>query len=271
MGIIEKFTGEDVYNDADEKFNNMQNEYRARYLSYKWNAENNEREIKEHIESINKMKIEITENHFKKMKIILSKTKYDSKINLEHIKLRREEVEAQVSEREKVFSIDFKKHPILTFIEALGTLGFSTRKKAQETWDKVEEEEKKIQYVFARMDENIKRMENIKAILGQLLDCLKDMVALYEKILYKADNATKYLRYKTMQFTHKTSQTHYKLSILPKADQELLFALFHFSVLLYRIVKRNWLGNSDEEVLENNKALISLNKKYQIVKAKYAA
>ena len=79
------------------------------------------------------------------------------------------------------------------------------------------------------------------------------------------------LRYKTMQFTHRTSQSHYKLSILPKADQELLFALFHFSVLLYRIVKRNWLGNSDEEVLENGKVLIRLNKRFENVKAKYAA
>lgn len=272
MGIFEKFTGEDVYNIADEKYKKTQNEYYNRYLSYRWNVDNNEREIKELIESINEVKINITENLFRKMKVILSKTKYDRKINLEHIKIRREKIEAeQVSKKEKLFTIDFHTNPILTNFEAVFTLGFSTRKKAQESLDNVEIEEKKIQEIFTKMDANIKRMEKIIAILKQLFDCLKDMVAAYEIILYKADNATKYLRYKTMQFTHITSQSHYKLSILPKADQELLFALFHFSVLLYRIVKRNWLGNSDEEVLENNKALISLNKKYEIVKAKYAA
>ena len=90
MGIFEKFTGEDVYNIADEKYKKTQNEYYNRYLSYRWNVDNNEREIKELIKNINEVKINITENLFRKMKVILSKTKYDSKINLEHIKIRRE-------------------------------------------------------------------------------------------------------------------------------------------------------------------------------------
>lgn len=267
---VDEFTGKDLVDKAISKHQHLKENYHNKHSLYSQCVDIYGREVGELIEKINDKKQYITEILFAKMKNILSKTKYDEQINLEHINNKRETIKAnEVRSKEELFSIDFDK--ALTWIEAFFTLGVRTSKKARETLDRVEEEEKRIQEVFERMDANVKRMKILQSTLQQLLDYLTDMVNVYEIILHKANNVTKLLRYRTMQFTHKTSQTHYKLSILPKADQELLFALFHFSVLLYRIVKRNWLGNSDEEVLENNKALISLNKKYQIVKAKYAA
>ena len=98
------------------------------------------------------------------------------------------------------------------------------------------------------MDADLERLNLLKTALGQTLTYLKDMSAMYENVVYKANNSAKYLRFKCMQFTHGVSKDYCKLEALPKADRELMFALFNFTKILDDIVKMELVGQDTDEI-----------------------
>ena len=245
--LFDEFTGKKTFNEAKARFNALVEKYNSKKADYDIKVNKYAVEIKKIVGSINAEKAYIIETLFIKMKNVLSKIKYDNKYSLEYFKMPNTKVEA-LRTRDDLFLIDFDKSPVKTTLQAVFSLGIWTRKKARETLDRIIEEEKKAEEIFAKMDAEITRMDLLHKALTQTLAYLKDMEAMYENIVYKANNTAKYLRFKCMQFTHGVSQEFCKLSALPKADQDLMFALFNFTEILNKIVKMELVGKDKGEI-----------------------
>lgn len=261
------FTGRKNFDEAKTRYNELIKKYNNKKSDYEDKVNRFAAEIKKIVESINAEKQYIIETLFIKMKNVLSKIKLDNKYSLEYFKMPKTKVEA-LRTRDDLFLIDFDKSPVKTTLQAVFSLGIWTRKKARETLDRIIEEEKKTEEIFVKMDAEIARMDLLHKALMQTLTYLKDMEAMYENIVYKANNTAKYLRFKCMQFTHGISREFCKLSALPKADQDLMFALFNFTEILNKIVKMELVGKDKGEI---NDYKVKLEMHYAEYREKVAA
>lgn len=243
----DEFTGRKKFNEAKERYNKLDIKYNEKNNAYKTRVAAYSDAITQIVNNINAEKKYIINTLFVRMKNVLSKIKYDNKFSLEYFKMPNTKVEA-LRKTDDLFLIDFDKNPIKTTLQAIFSLGFWTRKKATETLDRIMEEEKKAEVIYSKMDADLNRLDLLQKTLEQTLFYLKDMEAMYENIIYKANNTAKYLRFKCMQFTHGISQEYCKLSALPKADQELMFALFNFTTILDKVLKMEIIGQDSSEI-----------------------
>lgn len=247
LDYLSEEIGKKTFEDAKSRYEKLTNKYNERCAAYERQIGYFANEIKNLVESVNAEKQYIINTLFVKMNSVLSKIKYDNKFSLEYFKMPSTKVEP-LRKREELFLIDFDKDPVKSYLKAFVSLGRWTKKQATETLDKIIEEEKKVEEIFTKMDADLERLKLLKTALGQTLTYLKDMSAMYENVVYKANNSAKYLRFKCMQFTHGVSKDYCKLEALPKADRELMFALFNFTKILDDIVKMELVGQDTDEI-----------------------
>ena len=247
LDFLSEAIGKKKFEEAKNRYEKLTNKYNEKQAAYERQIGYFANEIKSLVESVNAEKQYIINTLFVKMKSVLSKIKYDNKYSLEYFKMPSTKVEP-LRKREELFLIDFDKDPVKSYLKAFVSLGRWTKKQATETLDKIIEEEEKAENIVSEMDADLKRLELLKTALTQTLTYLRDMSAMYENVVYKANNTAKFLRFKCMQFTHGISMEYCKLEVLPKADRELMFALFNFTKILDDIVKMELVGQDTDEI-----------------------
>lgn len=198
------------------------------------------------VERINQKKEYIIDVLFVKLQAILSKIKYE-KYFVKECELTGGVPITKIEYRNNVLKIDFKANPIKSRLKAIFTLGFWANKLANESLDEAKNEAKKMEDSESRMRAEEKRYRLIKEALANTLKYLEGMIELYERILFKANNAASLLRFKCIQFTHTVSERYCKLESLPKADQDLLYGLFNLSKILNTVAKMHLTAASDEK------------------------
>ena len=245
--ILDKFTGKAKFDEAKSRYEKLTTKYNEKKTAYESQISTFSKEINNLVENVNSEKQYVINTLFVKMNSVLSKIKYEKKFKLEYFRMPSTMVEP-LRVRDELFLIDFDKDKVKSYLKAFLTAGFWSRKDATETLDRIIEEEKKTEEIFAKMDAELARLRLLKDALAQTLSYLKDMSAMYENVIYKAHNTAKYLRFKCMQFTHGISMEYCKLESLPKADRELMFALFNFTKILDDIVKMEFVGQDTDEI-----------------------
>lgn len=192
---------------------------------------------------INQQKQYIVEVLFAKLQKILAKIKYNNTFTREYLQGTGNMI-TSIQLRTDVLKIDFQKNPIKSRLKAIISFGLWANKQAWESLDEAKNEVKKMEDTLARMEAEISRYRLMKKVLERYLEYIEKMKLLYERLLFRANNAATFLRFKCIQFTHGLKAEDCRLESLPKADQDLMFALFNGSRILNIMVKKQLVDNS---------------------------
>lgn len=190
-----KFTGKDKFEEAEARYEALKKRFEKRLEKYERATEVLIDELNVHVEAINQYKVQIKTELFPiyadKMRLIKG-VNISKEFPLEEFKQGEIELHG-VRDREDLFSIDFTEHPIVANLKCWLTLGFLSRKQAKESLYKVQEEEKRIEEEFARMDAEIEKLKLIKISLIQIEGYYKDLIGLYKQMLTRLDNSVNFL------------------------------------------------------------------------------
>lgn len=233
----------EVYEKAKVKYDSKHKEFEETCMVLT-------QQINKNLSSINEKKEFIISTLFVKLQKVLSKIKYEKKFCLEHLKINTVNI-GEICFKNDIILIDFEKNPIKSRLKAIISLGIWATKQAEKSLEDVQNEVHKIEEKIKLMEGEVIRLKNINNAVQQINGFITEMIKIYERILYKAMNSANYLRFKCMQFTYSVSEEYCKLGALPKADQELLSALFNLSVILDRTSKMNIMFNEDTNELTN--------------------
>ena len=232
--VWNKFTGKKDFEEAEKLYEKISEKYNHRRKNFETDVENYTKSIERYVDAINKYKVRIKKELLPQMAEKLKRL-IDSKVSKE-FSFEEFEIKGltfdELRAKEKLYKIDFKKHPIKSNALAVLTLGFYTRKKAKETLYAVQEEEKKIDCEIAKMDAETKRLEAIDASLSNVSRYFEGLIELYENMLTRADNAVNFLFVRCMRLEQKIVKEQMTMKHLSKIQQTEIKVLYSASLIL---------------------------------------
>ena len=227
-------TGRDKFEEAEQLYSKVAEKYNIKRKQFEEEVDELIGSIESCVDSINNNKNIIHTELFVQMANKLSKIK-DLKLpegfSVEEYRSATFSADS-IRGKDKLFKIDFNK---LTFKQAsLGilTLGWYTRKKANETLLAVKEEEAKINHEIAKMDAELDKMKAVLTSLQNVEHYFNSLVSIYRQLLDRLDNSVHYLYFKCMQFARRLVDQGLSVKFLPVSQQKELEALITASKIL---------------------------------------
>lgn len=234
-----KFTGKDKFDEADRLYEQITERYNSKRKQFDTDSEKYINSIERHVDEINRSKKRIKTELFPRMAKKMERIKDYSitqQFPLEDYQGEEYEFDS-VRSREQLYTIDFNKHKFKTTIQAIFTLGFYTRKKAQETLYAVQEEEKKITAEIAKMNAELAKLKAIDTALSNVELYFTELIEIYERLLVRLDNNVNYLYVRCIAFAHKIVREEMSIRHLPKAQVEEVKAITSASMILKKMVE----------------------------------
>jgi hypothetical protein len=233
-GAWNKFTGKDKFEEAERLYEEITRRYNERRKQFDDDVDTITNQIEEHVNKINGYKSRIKTELFVEMATNLEKIK-DIKISkdfsIEEYKAAALSFDS-VRTKSQLYKIDFNKHKFKTTVQAIFTLGFYTRKKANETLHAVQEEEGKVNTEIEKMNTETKRLKAIETSLKNVEFYFESLINIYEQLLVRLDNSVHSLYLRCMQFAHKLVHSEMSLKRLPVIQQKEVEAIITASKIL---------------------------------------
>ena len=173
--VAARVSGKDKYEEAQRLYDEISKRYNEKREHFQKEIERITALIEGHVNSINDSKIKIKRELFPAMAEKISKI-IDIRISDEYSVEKYIESVLKVDSirsREQLFTIDFNAHKVKTTFQAIFTLGFYTRKKANETLSNVKDEEAKINSEISKMESELKKINIIEKSIKQVADMCK--------------------------------------------------------------------------------------------------
>lgn len=247
------YTGQATFEEADKLYEEIKKRFDEHKAYFKKEVSELDSQIKEQVDSINKSKKIIKTELFP---MFADKMRYLKDITVTDEYLKESFVGStlkveSIKERTDLFLIDFKNSPLKSEILAFCTLGFSTRKKARESLEKVKEEEIRIEEVIARMNSELTKLRRIKDALKQIAEYFTALIDVYRCLLNRLDNSVNFLMIRCISIAHKLVKEQMSIKLLPKSQLDEIMAMCTISTTLKAMVEQNFtLKGNIEEVCE---------------------
>ena len=252
------FTGKKTFNEAEELYNRISERYNSRRKRFESDVDKYSQSIEDHVNVINHYKERIKTELFPQMAEKLKKiwdVNITDKFSFEEFEIGNYSFD-ELREKEKLYKIDFNKHPIKNNTLAVLTLGFYTRKKAKETLYAVQEEEAKINAEIAKMDIETKRLEAIEMSLSNVDKYFVDLVEIYENLLVRLDSSINFLFVRCMSFSHKIIKQEMSIRYLSKIQIKEIEAIVTASQILKKMTETRIVSlENKEEVSKYEKTM----------------
>ena len=233
-----KFTGKDKFEEAEARYEALKKRFEKRLEKYERETDELIDELNVHVEAINgykaQIKTELFPSYADKMSLIKG-VNISKEFPLEVFKQEEAEFHG-VRDREDLFSIDFTEHPIVAHLKCWFTLGFWSRKLAKETLYKVQEEEKRIEEEFARMEAEIEQLRLIKISLIQIEGYYKDLIILYQQMLTRLDNSVNFLCVQNIKLSGAIGKRKLDGRTLPIVQQTEIKCINKASIIMKKMV-----------------------------------
>ena len=252
------FTGKKTFDEAAELYNRISERYNSRRKRFESDVDKYSQSIEDHVNVINQCKERIKKELFPQMAEKLKKicdVNITDKFSFEEFEIGNYSFD-ELRAKEKLYKIDFNKHPIKNNILAVLTLGFYTRKKSKETLYAVQEEEVKINTEIAKMDIETKRLEAIEMSLSNVDKYFVDLVEIYENLLVRLDSSINFLFVRCMSFAHKIIKQEMSIRYLSKIQIKEIEAIVTASQILKIMTETQIVSlENKEEVSKYEKAM----------------
>lgn len=250
---INAFTGRGDFQKAKRMYEELQTHYSKKKDEYKRKTNELFDKINLHIQSINESKIDIKLNLFPRFakKIQRIKKVVISDIFIKESFLYSTFTADGIKNREDLFLIDFDNNPIKLNLQALLSLGFKTRSKAEESLYKVGEEEKRLKEESGKMDAEIARLCCIQKATEQTADYFNSLIDLYSVLMNRLDNSIHFLLISQAlngNFSHYSKMT---IDKLPLVQQKEIKVMFSISLIMKKMVETKITVDASSESILN--------------------
>ena len=235
--IVGKFTGKNTFEEAKRLREKISKLYDEKGKEFNTKSQGYIAEIEKHVDSINACKKKIKTQLFAELAMKLDQLcglEYQKEFSVEKYVDKGIKLEG-IRDTSELYKIDFDKHPFKTALQAIFTLGFYTRKKAQETLHEVQIEEGKVNKAIAEMEEHLAKLAAIKNAMKSVDEYFKRLIELYEVMLVRTDSSVNYLYVRCMTFAHKIVKTEMDVRRLPVVQQKELMAIITASKILNKM------------------------------------
>lgn len=245
------FSGENKIEEAKALYDKISKRYGTAKTNFDKTAANRIASIERHVLAINNRKVNIKEQLFPLMADKLRRfAEYDINKTFPLETFVNSEIKLDgVKGKSQLFKIDFDNHRFKTTVQAIFTLGFYTRKKAQESLDAMKEEEGKIDHEIKKMGAELKRLEMIDEAMQNIETYFTDMAEVYARLINRVDCSLNYLYVRCISFMHMVVQDQMKIAYLPRVQQKEFEALDIASRILSAMVNKQILDLHDEKVV----------------------
>lgn len=229
-----KFTGKKTFEEAEELYERISERYNSRRKRFETEVDDYTNRIEKHVEVINQGKEKIKRELFPEMAKKIEKIKditVSEDFSVEAYMAAALSFDS-VRSKSELYKIDFNKHKFKTTVQAIFTLGFYTRKKANETLYAVQEEEKKIDNEIAKMDAEIVKLKAIEQSLDNVEIYFTSLIEVYGNLLIRLDNSVNFLYVRSMAFAHKLVHQEMSIRRLPVMQRKEVEAIITASKIL---------------------------------------
>lgn len=237
---FERFTGENVAVKATETYNECYNAYCKDCEYIKEKKSNLDDQINHHIEQINSYKAEIKEQLFPRLSKLME-TIHDVSVReilgLESISCSELRFEPAKDMKDLIL-VDFDNNKFLENLKAIFTFGFLTRKRANESSIRVDEEVKRMALETERMYAELKKVETIESAVGTIEFYLSDLVHLFRLMLVRFDGTIKYMQMRSLMYNHMVLPSNMNLRNLPEVMIKEVQAMMTAAEILKDICER---------------------------------
>ncbi|WP_010098515.1 DNA repair ATPase [Ornithinibacillus scapharcae] len=248
-----KFTGKDKFEEANKLYEKISSRYNRRRTEFESDVDRITAIIEKHIQNINSHKKKIKTELFVEMATNLEKIQdieFSKDFSIEAYKNEVYSFDS-INTRNDLYLIDFHKHKFKTTVQAVFTLGFYTRKKAQETLYKVQEEEKKVEHEIAKMDAELSKLHVIEESLANVEHYFASLIEIYKQLLVRLDNNVHYLYYRCLRFAHKLVRQEMSIKRLPVMQRKELEAIITASKILKTMTETQIISLSEKTTMED--------------------
>ena len=234
------FSGQATFEEADRMYEDIRKRFDEHKAYFEREVNNISSQIDKHVQSINKSKETIKTDLFpafaEKMRV-LKDVKVEQVFLKELFEGSTLKVDSMKSKAD-LYLIDFKKNPIKSNALAIISLGFYTRKKAQETKERVIEEKKRLEEEMV------------------MINYYSSMIELYVALLTRLDNSINFLMIRCISFEHKLVNEQMSIKLLPKSQQAEIMAMVSISIIMKAMVDKRITLDGKTEAIRTNVNLI---------------
>ena len=248
------FSGQATFEEADRMYEDIRKRFDEHKAYFEREVNNISSQIDKHVQSINKSKETIKTDLFpafaEKMRV-LKDVKVEQVFLKELFEGSTLKVDSMKSKAD-LYLIDFKKNPIKSNALAIISLGFYTRKKAQETKERVIEEKKRLEEEMVRMDSELTKLRAIREALEIIANYYSSMIELYVALLTRLDNSINFLMIRCISFEHKLVYEQMSIKLLPKSQQAEIMAMVSISLIMKAMVDKRITLDGKTEAIRTN-------------------
>ena len=261
--VAARVSGKDQYEEAQRLYDEISKRYNEKREYFEKEIGRITALIEGHVNSINDSKIKIKRELFPAMAEKISKI-IDIRISDEYSVEKYIESVLKVDSirsREQLFTIDFNAHKVKTTFQAIFTLGFYTRKKANETLSNVKDEEAKINSEISKMESELKKINIIEKSIKQVADMFTSVIDMYNNLLIRLDSSINYLLVRSLAFAHQIVGKQMSVRVLPNMQQKEVEAIITASRILKAMADTQLLDIAEQKDVQEFDKKISDNKK----------
>ena len=260
-----RFSGEAKAEEAERLYAELQKRVQAKEAEFAEFALDKERRINAELEKINKSRVELSERLFSRYESIASNfanlevvgVKGDGVVKVKHRNIK-------VRARGELFKIDFRNHPVKANALAVITLGFLTRKRADQSLKAVQAEEMRLEDDFAKMDAEKERLEQMLRSLHQISLYLTKTAKTYERILNELDYSVMFLRScRRVLNVNVSLRSRFDVEFLPEQQLLTLMCADKATRILHSIASKQYVKADGKRLVVDEKDLADWEAKKQ--------
>jgi hypothetical protein len=240
------FTGQKKFEEAKKRLDALVARADKLQKSFDKKAKELHEETCGHIEGINVFRRKLQEqdfDRFMRLTAVFAHWTIDD-VNFREIARKSTMKMGKIPSREKLFKIDFDRSPIRTNLKAILTLGFGTRKKADETLKNVQAQEKALKHETAKLDAEVVRLKAICKSLKEVVDYFRGLHGCYGRLLDELEYSVHYVRSAYLLRDSHFFDGKFDVYYLPKRHLLCLMAAEKLTRIMYAMGSRKYLDSS---------------------------
>lgn len=245
-----KFTGENTEREAEKLLSALEAKAKSQEKEFQIFAEEIQKRLDASMEKLNQVRAELNFNCFTRFEKLASRFANWNveKVRYELSMLVKEKHLEAVKSRGELFKIDFRNHPVSSNLKAIFTLGFLTRKRADETLKAVQEEGHRLDFEIEQIKAEKTRLSRLADSLEQIASFFEGCHEYYRRILDELDYSVNFLRSSYFVMNHEDPAEQFDPEMLPEHHKLCLKCADEATRILFAIGNHRYVNMTEKTI-----------------------